>query len=254
MGVPPEVLAALDIIEEDVLERPERWRGKSGVSQWKMKYALIDAARDYGRMVPTGVRVSLSRRDLAEHAGVVLSTVQGNIFKMREAGEIRTDNANRHPDEAGAFVLPFPERTNSVHSPTTAELLRTTELTSVPDLRVLKRLRHAAPRVWRLGPRAGMATLALVHSGGTLSYEQLASKLGISRARDLRRRGGVLERMESVEMVLCSKNNVSLTPTWHEALELAREEGREEQAEVFSGRYTRAQRAYRLNTNEVPTP
>jgi hypothetical protein len=250
----PDVLAALDLIEEDVWERPKRWRGKSGLSRWKMKYALIDAAREYGKMIPTGVRVSLSRRNLAERAGVVLSTVQGNIFKMKEAGEIRTDNANRHPDEAGAFVLPFPESANSVHSPTSTELLRTTELTSVSDLRALKKLRHAAPRVWRVGPRAGMATLALLRSGGTLTYEQMASKLGISRARDLRRRGGVLQRMKSVGMVVCSESAVSLTPTWQEALELARKEGREEQAEVRQRSLHQAQRAYRLNTNEVPTP
>ena len=134
--------------------------------------------------------------------------------------------------EAGAFVLPFAERANSVHSPTTTEYLRTTELTNVPDLRALKKLRHAAPRVWRLGPRAGIATLALLRSGGTLSYEHLASKLGISRASDLRRRGGVLERMVSFGMVVCSEDNVSLTPTWNDALEQAREEGREEQAEM----------------------
>jgi hypothetical protein len=255
VDVSPEVRAALNIIEEDMWERPERWRGKSGLSQWKMKYALIDAARDYGKMIPTGVRVSLSRRDLAERAGVASSTVQGNIFKMKKGGEIRADNANRHPDYAGALVLPFAKRTNSVHSPTTTELLRTTELTSVPDLSVLKKLRHAAPRVWRVGPRAGMATLALLRSGGTLSYELLASKLGISRARNLRRKGGVLERMESVGMVVCSENNVTLTPTWHVALEHAREEGREEQAEIRQRSvHKEQQRMYRLNKNEVPTP
>jgi hypothetical protein len=254
VDVRPEVLAALDMIEEDIWEHPDRWRGKSGLSQWKMKYALIDVAREYGKMIRTGVRVSLSRRDLAERAGVALSTVQGNILKMKKAGHIRTDNEDRHHDEAGAFVLLYPERANSVHSPTTPELIRTTELTSVSDLRALKKLRHAAPRVWRVGPRAGMATLALLRFGGTLSYELLASKLGISRARDLRRKGGVLERMESVGMVVCSQNTVSLTPTWYRALEQAREEGREEQAEMRQRSLYQAQRAYRLNKNEVPSP
>ncbi len=189
VDVSPEVLAALDLIEEDIWERPERWCGKSGLSQWKMKYALIDAAREYGKMIPTGVRVSLGRRDLAERAGVALSTVQSNIPKMKEAGQIRADNANRHPDEAGAFVLPFPEGANSVHSSTTRELLRTTELTSVPDLRALKRLRHAAPGVWRVGPRAGMVTLTLLRSGGTLSYEQLASAGHLACERSSPQRG-----------------------------------------------------------------
>ena len=93
-----------------------------------------------------------------------------------------------------------------------------------------------------------MATLALLRSGGTLSYEQLASKLGISRARNLRRRGGVLERMESVGMVVCSEDNVSLTPTWNDALEHAREEGREEQAEMRQrSQHKDQQRRYRLN-------
>ena len=95
-----------------------------------------------------------------------------------------------------------------------------------------------------------MATLALLRSGGTLSYERLASKLGISRARDLRRKGGVLECMESVGMVVCSENNVSLSPMWYDALEHAREVGREEQAEMRQRSLHQAQRAYRLNKNE----
>jgi hypothetical protein len=100
-----------------------------------------------------------------------------------------------------------------------------------------------------------MVTLALLRSGGTLTYEHLASKLGISRARDVRRRGGVLERMESVGMVVCSESNVYLTPTWIDALEQAREVGREEQAEMRQRSLHQAQqRAYRLNKSEVPTP
>ena len=100
-----------------------------------------------------------------------------------------------------------------------------------------------------------MATLALLRSGGTLSYEQLASTLGISRARNLRCRGGVLERMESVGIVVCCGNTVSLTPTWNDALEHAREVGREEQAEMRQRSLHQAQqRAYRLNKSEVPTP
>jgi len=100
-----------------------------------------------------------------------------------------------------------------------------------------------------------MATLVLLRSGGTLSYEHLASKMSISRARDLRRKGGVLERMEYFGMVVCSEDNVSLTPTWNDALESAREEGREEQAEMLQRSLHQAQqRAYRLNENEVPSP
>jgi Primase C terminal 1 (PriCT-1) len=257
VDVSPEVLAALDLIEEDMWDRPERWSGKAGLSQWKMKYALIHAAREYGKMIPTGVRVSLSRRDLAERAGVSLSTVQSNIPRMKKGGHIRTDNLNRYHDDdkSGAFVLPFVERSNSVHSSTTTELLRTTELMSVPDLSDLKKLRHAAPGVWRVGPRAGMATLALLRSGCTLSYEQLASKLGISRGSNLRRKGGVLERMVSVGMVECSETNVSLTPTWNDALKQAREEGREEQAEMRQRRQREEQqRRYRLYKKGLPSP
>jgi hypothetical protein len=88
-----------------------------------------------------------------------------------------------------------------------------------------------------------------------LSYEHLASKLGISRARNLRRRGGVLERMESFGMALCTENKVSLRPTWYDAVEQAREVGREEQAEMRQRRLHQAQeRVYRINKNEVPSP
>ncbi len=251
-----EVEQALDIIEEDMWTRSERWRGKAGLSRWKIKYALVDAAREYGRIVPGGVRVSLSRRDLAERAGTALSTVQSNIYPMRKTGELRFDNMGRLPDEAGAFVLPLPECANPVHSPTTTGLLRSTMITSVPDLRVLKKLRHSAPDVWRLGPRAGMAALALLRSGGMLCCEELASKLGIRRVRDLHRKGGVLERMVRIGMVDECEGTVSLSPRWHDALRRARGVGREEQAEQYQrlsyqierdryGQYLAAQTHYR---------
>jgi hypothetical protein len=54
---------------------------------------------------------------------------------------------------------------------------------------------------------------------------------------------------------VCSENNVCLTPTWNDALEQAREVGREEQAEMRQRSLHQAQqRAYRLNKSEVPTP
>jgi hypothetical protein len=119
VDVSPEVLAALDIIEDDMWAHPERWRGKLGGSQWKIKYALIDAARYYGTMIPTGVLVSLSWRDLAERAGVASSTVEGNIPKMKKVGDIRPDNANRHPDERRAlsFCCSPSARTRYTHPP-----------------------------------------------------------------------------------------------------------------------------------------
>lgn len=242
VDVTPEVVAALDVIEEEVWERAERWRGKAGLSQWKIKYALIDAAREHGTLIPGGVRIGLSVRDLAERAGVAKSTVQKNVPEMKKAGEIRADNLYRRTEEAGAFVLPIPARANPVHSPTATELLRTTGLTSVPDLRALKKLRHGAPRVWRLGPRAGMATLALLRSGGTLSPEELAERLGVSRVRDLHRKGGVLERMEWVGVVERSDTDISLTQEWHDALQYARGVGREEQAERFQELLHRTER------------
>jgi hypothetical protein len=56
-------------------------------------------------------------------------------------------------------------------------------------------------------------------------------------------------------MVVCSERKVSLTPTWYVALEQAREEGREEQAEMRQRSLHQAQqRAYRLNKNELPSP
>ena len=61
--------------------------------------------------------------------------------------------------------------------------------------------------------------------------------------------------MESVEMVVCSEDNVSLTSTWYVALEHAREVGCEEQAEMRQrSQHKEQQRAYRLDKSEVPSP
>jgi hypothetical protein len=197
--------------------------------------------------------IDVSHRDLAERAGVALSTVEKNLPEMKKVGELRYDNLHRKPEEAGTFVLLIPESANSAHPTTDSRSSKQTGVASVPDLRVLRRLRHGAPRVWRLGPRAGMAVLALLRSGGELLEEGLASMLGLTRPRDLRRKGGVLERMTVSGIVECSDGMVSLDPSWREALAKAREAGLEEDAERLKElfhRFERANYAYKRDPSD----
>lgn len=73
---------------------------------------------------------------------------------------------------------------------------------------------------------------ALEHAGGTLTLEEIAAALGISRPRDVRRKDGPLARLEAAAVVECSGDTVSLAADWRDALA----DERERPAEDGSGR------------------
>ena len=219
----PEVLEILDEIEE-VLWRIG-WRGMGELSARDVYVALIVLARRYGSKIPAGVRVSISIRALALKAAVSKPTVIKAIRRLRKAGLIRKDDADRTGTQAGAFVLLAP-RANVDHS-STAESIRGAEQASGKTLRA-PRLRWSAPRfdrvgneyirttIKRLGKGCGAVIDALERAGGSATVEELADTLHKARIRDLRRR--VIARLEATGVVECSGNSVSLAADWLEVL------------------------------------
>lgn len=240
--VSTEVLAALDAIESDMWEHPERRRGKAGDTWFKMKMALIDRARRFGTMIPTGVRVEISYRQLAEEAGCHRDTISNNVPKMKKAGELRADNLDRRADEAGAFVLPIHESAQTSDTCLTRERAVYAGL-DVGTARALRRLRHAARGYQRLGPRAGRVALVLARLGGSATLEEIADALSMKRPRDLLRRDGVLDRMKRYGLIEVSDKRVKLTSDWPTALDRAKGSGSEFTADLRQWQRHAAERA-----------
>jgi hypothetical protein len=118
------------------------------------------------------------------------------------------------------------------------------------------RLRWSAPRfdrvgdelvrttIRRLGKGCGAVVDALEASGGKMTKGDLASALGMSRARDLRRR--YLERLQRTGVVECCGEVVSLVPDYLSALHQERVVSGEVAAEERDReKYAREREAYR---------
>lgn len=246
--VSPEVLRAIDAIEAHVMGH--EWPGVGGKSERDAMIALIRLARMHGTMIPAGVRVPVGVRTLALMASVSKSSLldnvrggekrPGTITRLKIAGEIRSDNGARHDKDAGAFVLLTPRA--SVDHSTTRRLSLEPRVACGPPLRApltAPRLRWSRPvfdgtervgTISRLGKSKGEIIDHLEAAGGTLTFEDLAEALAGEngkrpRARDLRRRH--LDPLEAAAVVECSRDAVSLTANWRDALDERREQDRE---------------------------
>jgi hypothetical protein len=109
---------------------------------------------------------------------------------------------------------------------------------------------------YRLGKTAGAVVDALEAAGGSLTFEEIAGRLGVSRPRDLRRR--VIARLEAAAVVECSADTVSLVADWPGALEDERERAGEIAAYRRDlARYARERDAYRnrdrIKVDSAPT-
>jgi hypothetical protein len=225
-----ETLAALREIEAALWSRG--WPGMGGKSDRDVYAALILLARQCGRLIPAGVRVSVSYSELALRASVSRRALldyrkggkvkPGIITRLRRAGLIRSDNHDRGTTEAGAFVLLLP-RAEFHHSSSAAVHLRTPEYTCGETLRAplrAPRLRHSAPDIKRLGKTRGAVVDALEAAGGKLPEADLLAVLQVKRPRDFRRR--VLPPLLHNGVVECSAGEIALAPGYLEALERRR--------------------------------
>ena len=245
-GPSPEVLDALAGIEADLLRR--EWSGMGEKSARDVVVALIVLARQHGNLIPAGVRVPVSVRALALAAALSKKATEGAIKRLKSAGVIRSDNADRSGTKAGAFVL-IESRAKVGHS-TTPEGLREGERASVLPLRA-PRLRWSAPEIQRLGKTCGAVLDVLEAAGGTMTIDQLADALHVARPRDLRRR--VVARLEEAGVVECSGNTVRLTADWLEALNRDRDRAGEIDAHRRDmARYARERTAYANRNRTKP--
>lgn len=94
------------------IEAAKPWasaKGNAATTRWNIWRALLAAAREHGHLIPSGVRLSISYRELAERAGCTTKTAGNHLRDMRLGGDLRFDNLHRPPTHAGAVVLLPPE-------------------------------------------------------------------------------------------------------------------------------------------------
>ena len=253
-GADPEALESLGSIEEANLWN-RSWKGQGWKTPRSVMVALITEARKHGKKTRTGVRVSISVRNLALAASVskqALTRRNGALDKLRDAGLIRSVKGSG--TKSGALVLLSP-RASLTHSstgearPSSGSTLRAPLTTE--RLRYNKPVYEAVDGVsWRVGTvlRLGKSAENIVdvlERAGEMDFAALGTELGIKRPRDLRRR--VLPRLEAAGVVECSGDVVRLRTDWLVALNRKRHEDQElDDHERDRKKYSEESRIYAL--------
>jgi hypothetical protein len=178
---PPEVVEALASLKRAWWA--SAWRGVGGKTERDIVRILIQWAERYGHLIPAGVRISISWRDLAIAAGCGHRTIARVVKRLRLRGWLRGDNDDRCGTDSGAFVL-MPRL-----SGTTPGRVGELEPNGVESGATLSRLPEETPCFrWRGFVGKGKAgVLYVLETFGPQTDEELAERLGFSRARDLRR-------------------------------------------------------------------
>lgn len=251
-SVTPEVLEELGRVEHANLWG-RKWKGRRLKVARSVFATLILAAREYGTLIPAGVRVSLSERDLALRAGLSHRSVKSAIGMLRLEETLRKDDYERPLEHSGAFVLVSPDRAIYTHSTTGQPMegknppgesgytLRAPRLRcSTPGSG--KRMRGTvtgtskvrqgpAPEerdpVIRLDKAAEEVLDWLDATRGALGVKELAEIVGC-QARDLRARA--LCKLEAAGVVRVEEDTVALVEDWLERLDDDRERAGEFEA------------------------
>jgi hypothetical protein len=245
---------------EDVERRfwTEEWKGMGGATDRDVYLKLIEAAMEYGKVHPDGIRVEKAQGPLALEAKVSTRTLWKSIQRLEERGLLYRDNEGRKPGKSGAFVL----RANVSHNRTNHEvednLTASSDVSYAHDLHLrAPRLRwsqpkytprrglvtgtrkvrqsvKAAPRpaIKRLGKIRGAILDALDAAGGALTLQQIAETLHRSRPRDIRRRN--LPMLEAAGIVEVHGDVVCLAADWLVRLGEQRRLGKEIEAEELA--------------------
>jgi hypothetical protein len=175
---PPEVLEALELLKRRWWS--EAWRGVGGKTERDVVRVLIQFAERYGHLIEPGVRVSISQRDLALASGCSRKTVQRVVKRLRLSGWIRGDNGHRKGTDSGAFILLARQGDSTQSIRAVAVCMSGDTLSRLPEVTPCFR--------WRGFVGKGKAgVLYALEVFGEQSLEDLAERLGFSRARDLRR-------------------------------------------------------------------
>jgi hypothetical protein len=177
---PPEVLEALEPLKRRWWS--EAWRGVGGKTERDIVRVLIQMAGRYGQLIKVGVRVTLSIRDLALASACSRKTVERVTKRLRLSGWLRGDNGLRTGTDAGAFVLlarPTDDTQGMVGGASTPGFSVVTS-SRMPEITPAFRWRGFVGK-----GRAGV--LYVLEVFGEQTLDELATRLGFSRARDLRR-------------------------------------------------------------------
>jgi hypothetical protein len=166
----------------------QTWKKLAKKSEARFARALIREGRKFGKRVPTGLRVEKSFRQMAEILGVHRNTVSNLVGRAKEAGWLRQDNADRHGQKAGAFVLIDPRQFCDTDSQGAAVDEGVTSLS-----RIGEKLLNVADLTTPHHRHRGFVgyskehTLCLFEARGPLDRETAAELLGWARPRDLER-------------------------------------------------------------------
>jgi hypothetical protein len=252
------------------------WQGMGGHSSRDLFKVLTDLAHGRGRLHPDGLRVKVSRGELARLAKVSTRTLQKAIERLEEMGLVYRDNEGRKPRQSGAFVLrahvnDYRGSTGSsggeeVSVPVSSLQLRAPRLRwSDPGRKArrgvvmgTRRVRlslatNSRPAVKRLGKIRGAVVDALDAAGGASTVAEICETLHRKRPRDLKRR--VLPMLEGARIITLDGDLVTLTEDWLDRLEEARELGGELEAERLAhARHRRKSKAFRRHEKIVPDP
>jgi DNA-binding transcriptional ArsR family regulator len=270
------------------------WKGMGGHSSRDVYKVLVDEAPDRGKLHQDGLRVRISRGELARLAKVSSRTLQKAIERLEEMGLIYRDNEGRRPRDRGGFVLRasvnhYGEATaahDATTTPQSESAIGTLHLRS-PRLRWsspgrkgrrgvvagTRRVRLSIaptdrPTVKRLGKIRGALLDALDVAGGHATIAEMGEALHRANPRDLVRfkvsekghDGPVVMLLEAgivewVSDVETRREVLRLAPNWLQRLEEARELGKEIEADQLARRRHRLKsHAYRSREKVEPTP
>jgi len=230
----PETLGAVDAFAEHVCNA--HLPGNGGLSDYKILTALVELALKHGSLLPGGIRVEASFRQLAEEAKVARKTVERRIPKLRQAGWLTQDLSAGKDGESSAFVLRLKSDDTQPKSRETVGWV-----SSCVRLRSTRPVMEKGERVdtiYRLGPGANRIVDTLERAGGSMPVCELARRLGCQPSDLIRRSGdgrlrGRLTRLLHVDVmrwysdVGTGRTMVSLTDAWLDRIEEERQRGEE---------------------------
>jgi DNA-binding transcriptional ArsR family regulator len=242
------------------------WKGIGGHSARDVLKVLVDLALTRGKLHEDGLRVKVSRSELAKMAKVSTRTLQKAIERLEEMGLIYRDNESRRPRERGAFVLratvnryregpAAAETTKDFETEATLGSLQLRAprlMWSSPAFKGLRgtvtgtrKVRQGPPpeprpAIKRLGKVRGAALDVLDAAGGVSNVGEIYDALHPGKPPDKRRprdlvrrkktekgRDGLLVMLEGSGILEIDGDVVTLTDNWLEALDEQRQLGKE---------------------------
>ncbi len=179
---PKEVLERVEELEK--LWWDKSFPGVGGKTDASIQRALLHVGKRIGTIQDGDLRVSISVRDLAELANCHVNTVLAFTKRAESSGFIRKDTHRAKEEDAAAFILlarlsydtPYDTEGCVLESVTTSSRSQVADLTT----------EHYR---WR-GPvgKGRERALCALEAFGPQTAEELAERLGWSRARDLKAR------------------------------------------------------------------